>query len=81
MPLLDNQQIVQVGVLSTSARQLAISVSYSVSPGSSAAAVSGGRVSGGFVAKLRPSPKQTVLPSSRKDRKAPHHTRVSYLVI
>ena len=43
-PLLGNQQLVQGGVLFTSARQLANSVSTSVSPGFSAGAISGGLV-------------------------------------
>jgi hypothetical protein len=52
-PLLGNQQLGQGGVLSTSARQLAISVTSSVSPGFSVVAVSCGCFSGEFVAKLR----------------------------
>ena len=52
-PLLGNQQLVQSGVLFTSARQIAISVSTSVFPGFATAAVSGGRVSGGLVGKTK----------------------------
>ena len=56
-PLLGNQQLLQGGVLSTSARQLTISVSSSVSPDFSVATVCDSHVSGSFVVKLRPSPK------------------------
>ena len=53
-PLLGNQHLEQGGVLSTSVRQIAISVISSVSPGFSAAAISGGGcVSGGLVSKTK----------------------------
>ena len=72
-PLLGNLQIVQGCVLCTSVRLLTINVSASVSPGFSAAAVSGGRVSGRLVGKTKTiAETKTVLQSSLM--KAPHQS-------
>ena len=78
---LGNQQLVWGGVVFTSARQLAISVSTSVSPVLSVAAASGG-----LAAKLRPSPKQrqfcqAVLLSYLRKEREEGSTPFSQLVI